>query len=139
MPIVKKAKKSAVKPSKNGKSKKPVVEVQVFEKEKMTLSPNFKEALHKRLGYSPEQAAMLLSTLAPSQLRVALLIGDGYSSEQIGAYFGISKKTVDVHRQAIFGKMDIHRTAELIKIVQVDKFNPPMIVSKETTKETADA
>lgn len=145
MPVVKSAKKRLPKPvrakGKPGRkgSEENVREVVSFEKTKLQLTPTAKEAIESRIGFGFEQASMLLSTLTPAQLQVALLIGDGYKASEVGAHLKISPKTVDVHRQAIMGKLNVYRQSDIWRVVLADKFNPPIIKSKkeEAAAETA--
>ena len=55
------------------------------------------------------------STLTAREREVLQLITEGKSTKEIAFSFNLSVKTVEVHRQRIMEKLDIHSVAELTK------------------------
>lgn len=55
------------------------------------------------------------STLSPREREVLQLMAEGKSTKEIAFSFNLSVKTVEVHRQRIMEKLDIHSIAELTK------------------------
>jgi DNA-binding NarL/FixJ family response regulator len=61
-------------------------------------------------------AEALTSTgLTPREREVLQLIAEGKSTKEIAYAFNLSIKTIEVHRQRIMDKLDIHSVAELTK------------------------
>jgi DNA-binding NarL/FixJ family response regulator len=55
------------------------------------------------------------SALSPREREVLQLMAEGKSTKEIAYSFNLSVKTVEVHRQRIMEKLDIHSIAELTK------------------------
>jgi DNA-binding NarL/FixJ family response regulator len=55
------------------------------------------------------------SPLTPREREVLQLMAEGKSTKEIAFSFNLSVKTVEVHRQRIMEKLDIHSVAELTK------------------------
>lgn len=51
--------------------------------------------------------------LTPREVEVLKLVAEGHTSPEIGAYLGISPKTVDKHRANMMKKLDLHTAAAL--------------------------
>jgi DNA-binding NarL/FixJ family response regulator len=56
-----------------------------------------------------------LAALSPRQREVLQLVAEGRSTKEAAATLGISNKTVDMHRQHIMNKLQLHSIAELTK------------------------
>lgn len=52
--------------------------------------------------------------LSPRQQEICALVIAGRSSKQIGAELGISYRTVQAHRDAIYHKIGVHSAIELV-------------------------
>ena len=55
--------------------------------------------------------------LTPAELRVACLLLDGRSSAEITEVLGTSKNTLKTQLQSTFGKVGVHRQAELMRVL----------------------
>jgi len=53
--------------------------------------------------------------LTTRQKEVVKLLAQGFHSEKIAEMLGISKKTVETHRQNIFSTTNCHSTADLVR------------------------
>jgi DNA-binding NarL/FixJ family response regulator len=62
-----------------------------------------------------ETEAPASSVLSPREREVLQLMAEGKSTKEIAYSFNLSVKTVEVHRQRIMEKLDIHSVAELTK------------------------
>ncbi len=62
-----------------------------------------------------ETEAPTSSILSPREREVLQLMAEGKSTKEIAYSFSLSVKTVEVHRQRIMEKLDIHSVAELTK------------------------
>lgn len=54
-------------------------------------------------------------TLTPRQQTVCDLIALGWTSKEIGSKVGISSRTVEFHRIAIFKKLEVRNAIELVR------------------------
>ncbi|MCX7838373.1 MAG: response regulator transcription factor [Anaerolineae bacterium] len=54
--------------------------------------------------------------LTEREIQVLRLVAEGLNSREIAERLNISVKTVDTHRANIMEKLDVHNTAELIKV-----------------------
>lgn len=56
-----------------------------------------------------------IAGLTPRERQVLQLIAEGSSSKRAAAILGVTKKTIDHHRQSLMSKLDLHTVAELTK------------------------
>ena len=56
-----------------------------------------------------------MKTLTSQEVKILELIGQGFSSVQIGKVLGISSHTVETHRKNLLLKFDAKNAAELIR------------------------
>jgi len=68
--------------------------------------------------------AARLAQLTPREREVMDLLIEGKSSKQIAYEFGLSRKTVDIHRSHIMMKLDIDSLADLVRIGLSQKSKP---------------
>jgi DNA-binding NarL/FixJ family response regulator len=61
------------------------------------------------------EASTSSSVLTPREREVLQLMAEGKSTKEIAYAFNLSVKTIEVHRQRIMDKLDIHSVAELTK------------------------
>lgn len=74
------------------------------------IGPNERE-LNANVNGLPE----FVYTLSKREMKVLFLIGQGYSSQQIGEMIHISKHTVDTHRRNILKKLETTNSVEAYK------------------------
>jgi DNA-binding CsgD family transcriptional regulator len=55
--------------------------------------------------------------LTPAQAHIALALLDGGGRRDIAARLGISEATVRAHLSQVFEKTDVHRQAELVRLL----------------------
>jgi DNA-binding NarL/FixJ family response regulator len=80
------------------------------------LSPDLADpALPKQLERMPSPDAAGGRILGPREREVLQLIAEGKTSKEVAANLYISVKTVDMHRQNIMNKLNLHSVAELTK------------------------
>jgi DNA-binding CsgD family transcriptional regulator/tetratricopeptide (TPR) repeat protein len=65
-------------------------------------------------GFSPTSR---LAALTPAEVKVALLVGDGYRNLQIAKKLFLSRHTVDTHLRKIFAKVGINSRVDLAALV----------------------
>lgn len=72
-------------------------------------------------GTSPTQAGLRrMFSLTPAESRVAIALFEGLRPSEIAARFGVSIRTVRVQLNAIFGKTNTRRQAELVRRLMSD-------------------
>ena len=54
--------------------------------------------------------------LTPRECEVLILIANGKSSRGVAQILGIAFKTVVVHRQRIYAKLQVHKTTDLMRV-----------------------
>jgi DNA-binding CsgD family transcriptional regulator len=59
-----------------------------------------------------------LDVLTPRELEVLSLLGNGFSAGEVGAKLGLSEKSVDNHRSAIYAKLNVTDRASVISIAR---------------------
>ena len=64
------------------------------------------------------------SALTPREREVLQLMAEGKSTKEIAFSFNLSVKTIEVHRQRIMEKLDIHSVAELTKFAIREGLTP---------------
>lgn len=63
----------------------------------------------------PDQLPLTFSSLTPRERETVQLIADGRNSKEIAHQFGVSIKTVEVHRHNIMNKLNLNSVASLTK------------------------
>ena len=63
---------------------------------------------------NPGEMLAAIKSLTPKQLAIIELIKKGLSSKEIAGYFGVSPKTIEVHRYNILKKLGLKNSAALI-------------------------
>ena len=59
----------------------------------------------------------LLEQLTQREREVIRMVAQGYSNKEVAAEFGISEKTVQVHRGSAYRKLDLHNAAEIARLL----------------------
>lgn len=72
-------------------------------------------SLASELAYASEDDGKNTDGLSPREVQVITLVVEGYSSFQIGAELGISKRTVDTYRANIREKLQLSTNSELVR------------------------
>jgi len=57
-----------------------------------------------------------LASLTPREQQVLRLLAQGLSNKQMAAEFGVSQRTVEIHRAHLMQKMQAHSVAQLIRM-----------------------
>ena len=58
-----------------------------------------------------------LEQLTQREREVIRMVAQGYSNKKVAAEFGISEKTVQVHRGSAYRKLDLHNAAEIARLL----------------------
>jgi two-component system response regulator FixJ len=74
-----------------------------------------------------EAIAARLALLTPREREVLRGVAAGKTSKAIAYEFGISRKTVDVHRSRIMEKMNVRSVAELMTLLSKVKLTDPPV------------
>lgn len=62
------------------------------------------------------RAVELVRTLSPRQDQILRLVAQGMLNKQIAARLGLSEKTVKMHRAILMTRLQLHTTADLIRL-----------------------
>ena len=73
--------------------------------------------LDRRSALDPRLIAKMLA-LTPAQARVAALLGEGKSTQEIASGLGINADSVRVHLKAIFARTGTHHQADLVALLR---------------------
>jgi two-component system response regulator FixJ len=65
-----------------------------------------------------------LGELTPRELEVLDLMVGGRTNKMIAEYLGISRKTLDIHRSKVMGKMKARTVADLVRWRMLDQSGP---------------
>lgn len=88
--------------------------VREVESGKAFFTPSIAKHLHDHFEKSPDRVALLKKKgirLTSREAEVLQLIAEGQANKQVAAEFGISVKTVEIHRRRLMEKLNIHDTA----------------------------
>jgi len=72
--------------------------------------------VHRRVVRQREQTGW--DSLTAAELRVLELVADGATNREVAHRLSVSPHTVNTHVRNVFGKMDIHSRAELIRLAR---------------------
>ena len=61
----------------------------------------------------------LFSSLSPREREVIRMVAQGYSNKEVAREYGISEKTVQVHRGSAYRKLDLHNAAEITRLLML--------------------
>ena len=61
----------------------------------------------------------LFSSLSPREREVIRMVAQGYSNKEVAREYGISEKTVQVHRGSAYRKLDLHNAAEIARLLML--------------------
>jgi two-component system, LuxR family, response regulator FixJ len=75
--------------------------------------------------------AALVGQLTPREREVMDALVDGKSPKQIAHEFGLSRKTVDVHRAHIMAKLNADSLIDLVRMAQALRASGPTLVREE--------
>lgn len=95
-----------------------VTAIQTVVKGQIYLEPDLAKPAIEKFVQQMETGSPVAPTtggLGPREREVLQLIAEGNTSKAIGERLGISAKTVEVHRQNIMNKLDLHSIANLTK------------------------
>ncbi|MBP2277655.1 MULTISPECIES: LuxR C-terminal-related transcriptional regulator [Sphingomonas] len=62
------------------------------------------------------RAAEMVKALSPRQSQVLKLVANGLLNKQIAAELNLAEKTVKMHRAILMNRLDLHTTADLIRL-----------------------
>ena len=62
------------------------------------------------------RAAEMVKALSPRQGQVLKLVANGLLNKQIAAELDLAEKTVKMHRAILMNRLDLHTTADLIRL-----------------------
>jgi Response regulator containing a CheY-like receiver domain and an HTH DNA-binding domain len=83
---------------------------------KRCFSPAIAERIvEKEMGSGPPAAAGLGAKLSIREAEVLQLIAEGMPNKQIAEELHLSIKTIEKHRHALMGKLDLHSVADLVR------------------------
>ena len=71
----------------------------------------------QRLLEAIETAVSRLEQLTQREREVIRMVAHGYSNKEVAREFGISEKTVQVHRGSAYRKLNIHNAAEIARLL----------------------
>jgi FixJ family two-component response regulator len=111
---------------------------------KQLLLEHIREALKKdqerrEHAVRRSEAESRLASLTNREREVMERVVAGKASKQIAAEFGISKKTIDVHRGRVMKKMQVETVAELVELVVSTRQDaPPSAGAEGVTQVSCD-
>jgi two-component system response regulator FixJ len=76
-----------------------------------------------------KEIAERLNELTPRELEVLDLMVGGRTNKMIAEYLGISRKTLDIHRSKVIGKMKARTVADLVRWRMLDQSGPGGVTS----------
>lgn len=82
---------------------------------KCYLSPDVASLVVDSFHRPSGEAASPLQSLTGREREVLQLIAEGFSSKEAAAQLSVSVRTVEAHRAAVMGKLDIHKVAGLVR------------------------
>ena len=85
-------------------------EIQLITEKKYTLN---NEPLKQKKYYDEERSVFLTKR----EIDISLKIAEGKSNQQIGDELGLSKRTVDTHKQNVFIKLAFNKSTQLTQYV----------------------
>jgi two-component system response regulator FixJ len=71
-----------------------------------------------------KEIAERLAELTPREIEVLDLMVGGRTNKMIAEYLGISRKTLDIHRSKVMGKMKARTVADLVRWRMLDQSGP---------------
>ena len=82
---------------------------------KCYLSPEVAQTVVESFTQPAGEAASPLNALTSREREILQLIAEGLSSKEVATRLSISVRTVESHRSAVMGKLDVHKVAGLVR------------------------
>lgn len=103
---------------------KPIDEHELLEAVAVALASDQRRVAHER---DREEITARLARLTPRELEVFERITNGQHNREIAEEFGISPRTVEVHRSRIMEKLQARRVADLFRLrFELEQSSPPV-------------
>ncbi|MEM7409173.1 MAG: response regulator transcription factor [Myxococcota bacterium] len=80
------------------------------------VSPALERGLIASLHMGETNSTKAVKTLTRRERTILQLIGEGDSNREIATRLGLSRRTVDTHRTRLMRKLQIHKTAGLVRL-----------------------
>ena len=93
---------------------KPVSDQRLLEAIETAVSRNL---AHRRNNEQVANFRARLEQLTQREREVIRMVAHGYSNKEVAREFGISEKTVQVHRGSAYRKLNIHNAAEIARLL----------------------
>ena len=93
---------------------KPVSDQRLLEAIEAAVSRNL---AHRRNNEQVANFRARLEQLTQREREVIRMVAHGYSNKEVAREFGISEKTVQVHRGSAYRKLNIHNAAEIARLL----------------------
>jgi DNA-binding CsgD family transcriptional regulator len=94
------------------------------------------QKLEHIMGVSAEHATERIAELTPRENQVANLLADGRHPREIASEFGISPKTIDIHRGKVKMKLGAKSTADVVRCMLLKRLVDALegVVGKEAKR-----
>ena len=83
--------------------------------DKCFLSPEVAQTVVESFSQPARTLESPLNSLTGREREILQLIAEGFSSKEVAGRLSISVRTVESHRSAVMGKLDVHKVAGLVR------------------------
>lgn len=79
------------------------------------VSESITQSMMRGIASSHAQEESLLDKLSNRERQTLALVAEGLSSKEIASQLGLSTRTIETYRQATMSKLQLHKTADLVR------------------------
>jgi len=79
------------------------------------VSESVTQSMMRGIASSHAQEESLLDKLSNRERQTLALVAEGLSSKEIASQLGLSTRTIETYRQATMSKLQLHKTADLVR------------------------
>ena len=77
------------------------------------------KTIENAVSHNLAQRRNRLESLTQREREVIRMVAQGYSNKEVAREYGISEKTVQVHRGSAYRKLDLHNAAEIARLLML--------------------
>ena len=89
--------------------------IEVVAEGRYYISDSVAQSVMRGVANNYQQEESLVDKLSNRERQTLILVAEGLTSKEIASQLGLSTRTIETYRQAMMTKLDLHKTADLVR------------------------